>query len=90
MKHLAVVERASLVLAAVVMAGALSAIALFTAAQHFATLHTYTLVGDSFELATRQVEEITSDVEVMSSEIIREVPAEPWGGRRLTLSDWEG
>ncbi|MCY4114000.1 MAG: hypothetical protein OXG33_08690 [Chloroflexi bacterium] len=76
MEHLSRIERGLLTLAAVVIAGALSATALFTAAHHFATLHTYTLAGEFFELATSQVSEFTSDAEIVISEVIREVPVE--------------
>ncbi|MCY4114002.1 MAG: hypothetical protein OXG33_08700 [Chloroflexi bacterium] len=75
MTHLTRIERVLLVLAAVVIAGALSATALFTAAHHFATLHTYTLAGDFFELATGQVGEFTSEPRLVT-EVVREVPVE--------------
>lgn len=75
MEHLSRIERGLLALAAVVIAGALSATALFTAAHHFATLHTYTLAGDFFELATGQVGEFTSEPRLVT-EVVREVPVE--------------
>ena len=86
MTSLSRIERGLLTLATVVIAGALSAIALFTAAHHFATLHTYTLAGDFFEFATGQVSEFTSDVEIVTSEVVREVPVEEVAPRELAPS----